>query len=73
MSKSLYEITGDIKDINTMLVPRVPTEEMLDAACDIDARAEAEAENLRRFPNLKPWASSGQILAIQWRLMLEAA
>lgn len=73
MARSLYDITGDIKDINTMLVPLVPTEKMLEAACDCDARAEAEAANLKRFPDLKPWASSGQILSIWWRVMLEAA
>lgn len=71
MARSLYDITGDIKDVNTMLVPLQPTEAMLDAACDFDARAEAEKENKRRFPSLRPFATAGQILAIQWREMLE--
>ena len=56
-----------------VLVPVEPTEAMLDAGCDIDARGIAEKENLRRMPDLMPWSSAGQVLAIQYRAMIAAA
>jgi hypothetical protein len=55
------------------LVPIEPTEAMLDAGCEADARAEAEAANLKRYPDLAPWASAGQELAIRYRAMIHAA
>jgi hypothetical protein len=58
---------------NTRTVPLEPTADMLDAGCDVDARGIAEAENLKRFPDMAPWASAGQMLAIQYRAMLNAA
>jgi hypothetical protein len=55
------------------LVPATPTEEMLDAACDIDARGQAEAANLRKYPTLMPFSTAGEVFEIQYRAALSAA
>lgn len=54
------------------LVPVEPTEEMIDAGCDVDARAIAIAENRRRHPSVPDHATAGQELAIRYRAMLAA-
>ncbi len=55
------------------LVPIEPTEAMVDAACDIDARAEVIARNKELYPQAESGASAGEVFRIQWREALAAA
>lgn len=56
-----------------VMVPKEPTEEMLDAACDVDARAQVERKNLVRFPGLMPHASAGDVWRIQYQAAIAAS
>lgn len=55
------------------LVPLEPTEAMIDAACDMDAVGQAEAENLRKYPSVMPHSTAGQVFATQYRAAIAAA
>lgn len=49
------------------------TEEMIDAACEIDAREIAIAENKRKYPGTKDHSTNGQEFAIRFHAALAAA
>ena len=66
---ALLEPVGD----GWVMVPKEPTEEMLDAACDVDARAQVERKNLVRFPGLMPHASAGDVWPIQYQAAIAAS
>lgn len=57
------------------LVPVEPTEEMVDAGCDVDARAEVVKKFAAKSGVLDPesWVSAGEVLAVQYRAMLAAS
>jgi hypothetical protein len=60
------------------LVPIEPTEEMIDAGCEVEADELARAANRDRYAKAgvrleKDYATNGQILAIRYKAMLAAA
>lgn len=60
-----------------VLVPIEPTEEMIDAACDIDAKEIVRAANMKRYADAGlpggNYATSGQIFAEEYKAALAAA
>lgn len=56
-----------------VLVPRVPTEEMIDAACESEARAVVIARNRAKWPKLNDQCSHGEIFVVEYQAALAAA
>lgn len=55
------------------LVPKTPTEEMIEAACDCDAYRTIKAANKAIYEGLDVGASAGEVFALEYKTALEAA
>lgn len=72
---SLYTHPAPAVPAGYKLVPVEPTPEMIDAGCDVDARAEVVSKFAAKpgVHDPEAWVSAGELLSVQYRAMLAAA